>query len=159
LGRKGDHLAERTRLNHLYLRANGGRWATLLEEGEGILSRHPLRDIHFGEPQPRAEFCENRMVLAATAVTPWGKVRVFVTRLANRDAEVNRADAGSRMAFVTSGSHDLAIIVSDFNATDDAPQIREISRQAVDAYRGVHPKAAGPTYCGHPLLRLRPVFG
>jgi endonuclease/exonuclease/phosphatase family metal-dependent hydrolase len=147
LGNAAHYLAERTGLNYLYLRANGNRRAILFEEGEAILSRYPLRDVDFAELQPRAGFFEHRMVLGATAVTPWGEVRVFVTHLTNGDAEVNRAQAHSLMTFVTSGVHDLAIIAGDFNATEDSPQIRDIGREAVDTYRVAHPEDAGPTCC------------
>ncbi len=147
LGSAAHYLAERTGLNYLYLRANGNRWAILFEEGEAILSRYALHDVDFAELQPRAGFFEHRMALGATAVTPWGEVRVFVTHLTNGDPEVNRAQADSLMTFVASGVHDLAIIAGDFNATEDSPQIQDIRRRAVDTYRMAHPEDGGPTCC------------
>jgi endonuclease/exonuclease/phosphatase family metal-dependent hydrolase len=119
----------------------------LFEEGEAILSRYPLHDVDFAELRPRAGFFEHRMVLGATVVTPRGEVRVFVTHLTNGDVEVNRAQADSLLTFVTSAGHDLAIIAGDFNATEDSPQIRTISEEAVDAYRLLHPEGGGPTCC------------
>jgi len=147
LGSGAQYLAERAGMNHLYLRANGNRRAILFEEGEAILSRYPLYDVDFAELQPRAGFFEHRMVLGATAVTPWGEVRVFVTHLTNGDPEVNQAQAESLMTFVTGSRCDLAIVAGDFNATEDSWQIRDVGRQAVDTYRVAHPEEGGPTCC------------
>jgi len=87
------------------------------------------------------------MVLGATAVTPWGEVRVFVTHLTNGDPEVNRAQAESLTTFVRSHNEGLAVIAGDFNATEDSPQIQAISRQAVDTFRVTQPQRVGNTCC------------
>ncbi|MDH4208647.1 MAG: endonuclease/exonuclease/phosphatase family protein [Anaerolineae bacterium] len=146
-GNAAQYLAEQTGLNHAYLRANGNRWAILFEEGEAILSRYPLREVAFAELLPRAGLFEHRVVLEATAVTPWGDVAVFATHLTNGDQEVNRAQADSLMTFVNSGSHDLAIIAGDFNATEDSPQIQLITQRAADTYRVANPQSEGLTCC------------
>ncbi len=139
LGSGARYLAERAGLNYQYLRANGNRWAILFEEGEAILSRYPLRDATFIELKPRAGFFEHRVVLAATAVTPWGDVRFFVAHLTHGAPEVNRAQAASLMAFVAAPGGGPAIVAGDFNATEDTPQIQALTRQWVDTYRAVHP--------------------
>ena len=147
LGNAAEHLVGRTGLNHLYLRANGNRWAILFEEGEAILSRYPLRDASFAELEPRAGLFEHRAVLQATAMTPWGSVRVFATHLTNGDAEINRAQAASLGAFVAAQGEGLAIVAGDFNATEDAPQIQALAGQWLDAYPVVHPGDEGLTCC------------
>ena len=139
LGNGARYLAERTGLNYQYLRANGNRWAILFEEGEAILSRYPLRDATFIELEPRAGFFEHRVVLEATAVTPWGNVRFFVTHLTNGAPEVNRAQTASLMAFVAAPGGEPAIVAGDFNATEDTVQIQALTRRWVDTYRAVHP--------------------
>ena len=147
LGSAAQHLAQRTRLNHVYLRANGNRWAILFEEGEAILSRYPLVDVAFLELQPRAGFFEHRVVLAATAITPWGEVPVFVTHLTNGDPVVNRAQAEYLLDFVTTPEQGMGIITGDFNATEESAQIKAIAARAVDSYRAVHPDDPGFTCC------------
>lgn len=147
LGSGAQHLAQRLGLNHVYLRANGNRWAILFEEGEAVLSRYPLVDVAFLELQPRAGFFEHRVVLGATANTPWGQVRVFVTHLTNGDPEVNRGQAESLMLFVTSPDDGISIVAGDFNATEESPQIKAITARAVDSYRVVHPDDPGFTCC------------
>jgi endonuclease/exonuclease/phosphatase family metal-dependent hydrolase len=147
LGNGAKYLAERTGLNHLYLRANGNRWAILFEEGEAILSRYPLRDVSFAELEPRAGLFEHRAVLQATATTPWGSVRVFVTHLTNGDPEINRAQAASLQEFVDAQGEGLAIVAGDFNATEDTPQIQALAGQWLDVYPVVDPDGEGPTCC------------
>jgi endonuclease/exonuclease/phosphatase family metal-dependent hydrolase len=151
LGNAAHYLAKQTGLNHVYVRANGNRWAILFEEGEAILSRYPLRDAGFAELAPRAGFFEHRMVLEASVATPSGDVTVFVTHLTNGDPEVNRAQADSLMTFVDSGMHDLAIVAGDFNATEDSPQIQSITRRAADAYRVANAQSEGLTCCAGDL--------
>ncbi len=147
LGSGAAYLAERTGLNHLYLRANGNRWAMLFEEGEAILSRFPLDEVRITELKPQAGFFEHRVVLEATASTPWGDVRVFVTHLTNGSPEVNRAQAESLMAFVAVRGEGAAIVAGDFNATEDSPQIVAITDEWVDTYRVANLVEDGLTCC------------
>ncbi len=134
-------------MNYLYLRANGNRRAILFEEGEAILSRYPLRDPAFAELKPRAGFFENRAVLHAVAVTPWGDVAVYVAHLTSAAPEINRAQIMSLISYVTETNNGPAIIAGDFNAREDSPQIRAIADQWIDTYRTMHPDQAGATCC------------
>ncbi len=145
-GSAAKHLAAATGLNHLYLRANGNRWAILFEEGEAVLSRFPLRDPASVELTPPAARFEHRVALAATAQTPWGDLRLVVTHLTNGAPEANAAQAASLTAFVGAGPVP-AIVAGDFNARDDSPQIRSLSGNWIDAFRAVRPQAPGPTCC------------
>jgi len=155
MGGAAGYLAQRTGMNHVYVRANGNRRAILFEEGEAILSRYPLREVTFTELRPQAGFFEHRMALKAAVESPWGDVTVFVTHLTNGDPEVNRAQAESLMTFVDSDAHHLAIIAGDFNATEDSAQIQSISQRAEDAWRLVHGPEEGFTCCVDDLTSAR----
>jgi endonuclease/exonuclease/phosphatase family metal-dependent hydrolase len=144
-GNAARWLAEQAGLNHLYLRANGNRWAILFEEGEAILSRYPLRDPAWIELAPRAGFFEHRVVLGATAVTPWGDLRAFSTHLTHGDAETNRNQAASLKAFVDGDGDVPALVAGDFNAVEGSPQIQTL--RWVDTYRLAHPGEDGFTCC------------
>jgi endonuclease/exonuclease/phosphatase family metal-dependent hydrolase len=145
LGSAARTLARRTGLNYLYLRANGNRRALLFEEGEVILSRFPLRDAAAVELMPRAGFFEHRVALAATAITPWGEVRVYVSHLTAGDPEINRGQAASLAALVAGDPIRPALVAGDFNAREETPQIQALDW--IDAYRTAHPRDEGPTCC------------
>jgi endonuclease/exonuclease/phosphatase family metal-dependent hydrolase len=147
LGNGARLLAERTGMNHVYLRANGSRWAILFEEGEAILSRYPLLNLSHVELRPRPGFFEHRVVLKATVATPSGDVDVFVSHLTNGDADINRSQAEALMEFVESSGQRPAIVAGDLNAMEDTPQIQAMSERWVDSYRAANPDDAGYTCC------------
>ena len=142
---RARRLAERTGLNHLYLRANGNRWTLLFEEGEAILSRYPLRGVAFVELEPRAGAFEHRMALRATATTPWGPIQAFSTHLTHGEPGVNAGQAASLAAFVAGSDGGPALVAGDFNAEDDEPQMRALGW--VDTYRLANPDDPGFTCC------------
>ena len=144
-GSAARRLAEETGLNHVYVRANGNRWAILFEEGEAILSRYPLRDAGFVELQPRAGFFQRRVALRATADTPWGPLRIFATHLTHDNPRANEGQAAALAAFVATSGQGPAVVAGDFNATEDAPQIQALGW--VDTYRQAHPDEPGYTCC------------
>jgi len=138
-------LAEQTGMNYLYLRANGNRWALLFEEGEALLSRYPLRDAVSVELEPRPGPFEHRVVLGATAATPWGDVRVYVTHLTNGDSAINQGQAADLAPFVERSGGGPALVAGDFNATEDEPQIQALGW--IDTYRAANPADPGWTCC------------
>jgi endonuclease/exonuclease/phosphatase family metal-dependent hydrolase len=140
-----QRLAKGAGLNYLYLRANGNRRAILFEEGEAILSRYPLRDPTWVELAPHAGFFEHRVVLGATATTPWGDLRVFSTHLTHGDTETNRGQAASLRAFVDNATEGPAFVAGDFNAVEGSPQIQTL--RWVDTYRLANPGEDGFTCC------------
>ena len=150
LGGGAAWLGERTGLNWVSLRANGNRWTILFEEGSAILSRFPLRDAGGRELLPRAGFFEHRIVLHARVVTPSGDLHVFSTHLTNVAAETNRAQTESLRAFVAERAAGPFVVAGDFNAREDSPQIRALSRSWVDSWAHAHPGAPGPTCCAEP---------
>lgn len=160
LGSGAQYLGERTGLNYLYLRANGNRHAILFEEGLVILSRFALQAPRFVELAPQASVFEHRVALHATALTPWGAVRVFVTHLTHRDATINRAQTAALQTFVQQTGSGLALIAGDLNATEDTPQIQALSPEWIDVYRAANPEAPGLTCCitdlaSHPSTALK----
>jgi endonuclease/exonuclease/phosphatase family metal-dependent hydrolase len=151
LGSAAWRLAEQTRMNYVYLPANGNRKAILFSEGEAILSRFPLQDVSYIELQPRAGFFEQRVALKATAITPWGAVNVISTHLTTAEGAINRAQAQSLQAFVANLSPEITLIAGDFNARQDSAQILDLSQDWVDSYRLANPDSPGPTCCAENL--------
>jgi endonuclease/exonuclease/phosphatase family metal-dependent hydrolase len=147
LGSGARSLARATGLNHAYARANGNRRAIGFEEGETILSRYPLTDVTLVELQPRPGPFEHRVVLRATALTPWGDVDLYATHLTNGKPDVNRGQAASLQAFVASTRRNPAVVAGDLNALEDSPQIRALAGEWTDVYRAAHPGEAGFTCC------------
>jgi endonuclease/exonuclease/phosphatase family metal-dependent hydrolase len=145
LGSGARYLARETGLNHLYLRANGNRWAILFEEGEAILSRYPLRDVVVQVLLPRAGLYEHRVLLQATVSTPQGEVNVFVTHLTHGDPEVNRGQVQSLAAHVAQAGKRPAIVAGDLNAREDT--LQDATAGWVDTFRVAHPDAPGATCC------------
>lgn len=145
LGSAARYLARETGLNYLYLRANGNRWAILFEEGEAILSRYPLQDVAMRELLPRAGLFEHRVVLKATAVTPWGDVDVLATHLTHGDPAINRAQVASLVAYVAQAGEGPSIVAGDFNTTEDV--LHGAAAGWTDTYRAVHPDERGFTCC------------
>jgi endonuclease/exonuclease/phosphatase family metal-dependent hydrolase len=147
IGNASGLLAELTGMNHLYLRANGNRWAILFEEGSAILSRYPLRNPAFTELMPRAGFFEHRIALYAVAETPWGDIPLFVTHLTNGDAACNEQQAIALQEFVGRMARGTALVAGDFNATPDMPQIQWLSQNWIDTASAMHPSQPEPTCC------------
>jgi endonuclease/exonuclease/phosphatase family metal-dependent hydrolase len=147
LGNGAKYIADRAGLNHVYLRANGNRWAILFEEGEAILSRYPLTEVSFSELQPRVDFFEHRVVLSAKISLDWGEVRFFVAHLTNDAETLNQGQAFSLKSFVEASDGELKIIAGDFNALEGSTQIEALNKSWLDSYRSIHPGELGYTCC------------
>ena len=147
LGSGAKYLADRTGLNYLFLRANGNRWAILFEEGEAILSRYPLRDSAVVELTPAPGPFEHRVALHATAVTPWGDLRVYATHLIAGNPGLNEGQAAALQSFVAATGSGPAVVAGDFNATDDSPQIQALAAVWIDTYCATNPTDPGLTCC------------
>ncbi|MEE8409807.1 MAG: endonuclease/exonuclease/phosphatase family protein, partial [Myxococcota bacterium] len=126
MGSGAQYLAERTGLNHAYLRANGNRYALTFEMGQAILSRFPLEDTSFIELEPRSAYFEARVVLHAVVETPWGEVHAFTTHLTNKEPSVNAAQVDALTSFVDAHRAPIAVVTGDFNAEPDSVQIRAL---------------------------------
>jgi endonuclease/exonuclease/phosphatase family metal-dependent hydrolase len=135
-GSAAEFLAEKTGMNHAYLRANGNRWAILFEEGEVILSRYPLENLEFVVLRPRARFYENRVVLHAIAVTPLGNLDLFVTHLTHKNSEANFDQSQALKEFVDRFAGEHTLIAGDFNSLPNSPQMQIFAREWPDSYQG-----------------------
>ena len=150
VGWAAEYLSERTALNYVYLRGNGNRRSIRFEEGLAILSRHPLHDHHFTELKPRDWVLEHRIALAVTAHTPAGPVQLVTAHLTRLNTRNNAKQAASLEAFIAGLAPHPTILAGDFNALEDSPQIREISKTWTDAFRHVHKRTRAATCCLSP---------
>jgi endonuclease/exonuclease/phosphatase family metal-dependent hydrolase len=153
--------------NYLFYRASGNRHLIFFEEGEAILSRFPLKDVVHTELMPPADLFQNRVVLGATAVTPWGEVRLFDTHLTHTNPQVNEKQVESLRRYVEANSRGFGIVSGDFNAKADSAQIQQLDRVWIDTYKVAHPGDPGLTCCvddltaapGEPLqMRIDYIF-
>jgi len=149
LGHKNtaETLAQALGFNYLYLRANGNKSLITFEEGEAILSRFPLSDVVFTELEPQVDLFQNRVVLDATADTPWGEVRLFGTHLTHNNPQVNQGQVEALRQFVEANTSGFTVVAGDFNAWEDTPQMEVLANAWTDTYRQAHPGDAGLTCC------------
>ncbi|MGX1135560.1 endonuclease/exonuclease/phosphatase family metal-dependent hydrolase [Streptomyces glaucescens] len=97
--------------------------------GQAILSAAPMRD-HVSVEYPDGG-SEDRGYMAVTTMVDGRPVRVFNTHLAERRQEAVRADQTDVLA-AEIARHDRAIVLGDFNAVPDAPELAPISALALD---------------------------
>ncbi|MET7441600.1 endonuclease/exonuclease/phosphatase family protein [Streptomyces sp. NPDC005496] len=97
--------------------------------GQAILSAAPMKDVL------RAEYpdggSEDRGYMAVTTTVGGRSVRVFDTHLAQRRQEGVRA-AQARVLVAEVARHDRAIVLGDFNAVPDAPELDRMWTLALD---------------------------
>jgi endonuclease/exonuclease/phosphatase family metal-dependent hydrolase len=97
--------------------------------GQAILSAAPMKDV------VRAEYpdggSEDRGYLAVTTTLGGRSVRVFDTHLAQRRQEEVRA-AQVRVLAAEVARYDRAIVLGDFNAVPDAPELDRMWTLALD---------------------------
>jgi endonuclease/exonuclease/phosphatase family metal-dependent hydrolase len=150
-GNVAEVLGKQLGYNYLYVRANGNKHLITFEEGEAILSRYPLKDVIFTELRPRVDLFQHRMVLGATAVTPWGEIRFFGTHLTHSNPGINVKQLSALRNFVETNTQGMAIVGGDFNAKADSAQIRGLEGEWTDTYHRMHPGDAGLTCCMYNL--------
>ncbi len=147
MGEVAEYLAGRCGMNYLYLRSNGNRWTILFEEGSAILSRFELKDPSSIELLPRAAIFEHRIVLHATAVTPWGDIDVFVAHLTDGEEAINAAQLVSLQSFVDTTGSAPVVIGGDFNAREDEAHMLALSPEWTDTHTAANPGEPGFTCC------------
>ncbi|MFD0395988.1 endonuclease/exonuclease/phosphatase family protein [Streptomyces nogalater] len=107
--------------------------------GQAILSAAPLTDpVSVEYPDGGSE---DRGYMAVTATVGGQSVRVFNTHLAQRRQEAVRADQTKALAAEVA-RYDRAIVLGDFNAVPDAPELTP-----VETGRGCGPRCR-PVYTG-----------
>ncbi|MEU6259687.1 endonuclease/exonuclease/phosphatase family protein [Streptomyces sp. NPDC047043] len=108
--------------------------------GQAILSAAPMTDrVNVEYPDGGSE---DRGYMAVTTTVGGQRIRVFNTHLAQRRQEVVRAEQ-VRVLAAEVARHDRAIVLGDFNAVPDAPELARMWALAADADPQCHPLPAG----------------
>lgn len=108
--------------------------------GQAILSAAPMTDrVNMEYPDGGSE---DRGYMAVTTMVGGRSVRVFNTHLAERRQEAVRADQTGVLAGAVA-RHDRAIVLGDFNAVPDAPELTRIRALAEDTDPQCRPSPAG----------------
>ncbi|MFC8130922.1 endonuclease/exonuclease/phosphatase family protein [Streptomyces sp. NPDC057302] len=108
--------------------------------GQAILSAAPMTD-RVNEEYPDGG-SEDRGYMAVTTLVDGHPVRVFNTHLAQRRQEAVRAKQ-TRVLAKAVARHDRVIVLGDFNAEPDTPELTGMWGLATDADPGCGPKATG----------------
>lgn len=123
--------------------------------GQAILSAAPMTDrVNVEYPDGGSE---DRGYLAVTTTVGGRSVRVFNTHLAQRRQEAVRAEQTAVLA-ADFARHDRAILLGDFNAVPDAPELTPIWKLAADTDPRCRPSSSRPLRADHRLeqqVRLR----
>ncbi|WP_217169001.1 endonuclease/exonuclease/phosphatase family protein [Streptomyces sp. AC512_CC834] len=108
--------------------------------GQAILSAAPMSDaVDVEYPEGGSE---DRGYMAVTTEVGGRSVRVFNTHLAQRrQEEFRKGQVGVLAAEVA--RHDRAVVLGDFNAVPDAPELDPMWAQATDADPECHPAPVG----------------
>ncbi|WJV50857.1 endonuclease/exonuclease/phosphatase family protein [Streptomyces flavofungini] len=112
--------------------------------GQAILSAAPMTD-HVNVEYPDGG-SESRGYMAVTTTVDGESVRIFNTHLAQRRQEEVRADQVDALAPAVA-RHDRAIVLGDFNAVPDAPELSRMWPLARDADPRCRPAPAGTGTC------------
>ncbi|MFD0413415.1 endonuclease/exonuclease/phosphatase family protein [Streptomyces sp. NPDC127108] len=112
--------------------------------GQAILSAAPMKDrVNVEYPDGGSE---DRGYMAVTTTVDGRSVRVFNTHLAQRRQEEFRADQVDVLAPAVA-RHDRAIVLGDFNAVPDAPELTRMWSVATDAAPQCRPTPTGTGTC------------
>ncbi|MER7344928.1 endonuclease/exonuclease/phosphatase family protein [Streptomyces aurantiacus] len=107
--------------------------------GQAVLSAAPMTDrVNVEYPDGGSE---DRGYMAVTTTVGGERVRVFNTHLAQRRQEAVRADQ-TRVLAAEVARHDRAIVLGDFNAVPDAPELTRIWALASDTDPQCRPSSA-----------------
>ncbi|MFE0173195.1 endonuclease/exonuclease/phosphatase family protein [Streptomyces sp. NPDC059002] len=108
--------------------------------GQAILSAAPMTHrVNVEYPDGGSE---DRGYMAVTTTVGGQPVRVFNTHLAQRSQEAVRSKQ-TRVLAAAVARHDRAIVLGDFNAVPEAPELSRIWALATDADPGCRPLTGG----------------
>lgn len=108
--------------------------------GQAVLSAAPMTDaVNVEYPDGGSE---DRGYMAVTTTVGGRSVRVFNTHLAQRRQEAIRAGQVAVLAAAVA-RHDRAIVLGDFNAVPDAPELTPMWALAADADPRCSPSSTG----------------
>ncbi|HLB63605.1 MAG TPA: endonuclease/exonuclease/phosphatase family protein [Anaerolineales bacterium] len=153
-------LAGRLRMSSAYSRANGHEKAIGFEEGLAILSRYPLRSPRAEQLRPSLVPWVRRMALGAEIDGPAGRMAAYSVHL-GLIPRLNAAQLEHLLGWIGASARGLAaVIAGDFNAHENAPQMRRARAAWLDVFRHLHPLVDGTTHVlrwpwGAPLRRHR----
>lgn len=108
--------------------------------GQAILSAEPMTDRVIAEYPDGGS--EDRGYMAVTTEVGGEPVRLFNTHLAERRQEAVRADQ-ARVLAAEVARHERAIVIGDFNAVPDAPELSPMWALAADTDAQCRPSLAG----------------
>ncbi|CAL9658608.1 hypothetical protein SUDANB126_06908 [Streptomyces sp. enrichment culture] len=108
--------------------------------GQAVLSVAPMKDLVSVEYPDGGS--EDRGYMAVTTTVGGRSVRVFNTHLAQRRQEAVRAEQVGVLAAAVA-RHDRAIVLGDFNAVPDAPELAGMWALAADTDPQCHPSPTG----------------
>lgn len=108
--------------------------------GQAILSAAPMRDLVTAEYPDGGS--EDRGYMAVTTTVDGRPLRVFNTHFAERRQETVRAGQ-ARVLAADVARHDRAVVLGDFNAVPDAPELAPMWALAVDVDPRCGPSSTG----------------
>ncbi|MGC0207696.1 MULTISPECIES: endonuclease/exonuclease/phosphatase family protein [Streptomyces] len=108
--------------------------------GQAILSAAPMTDAVSVEYPDGGS--EDRGYMAVTTTVGGESVRVFNTHLAQRQQEEVRAEQ-VRVLAAAAARHERAVLIGDFNAVPDAPELTPVQQVAVEADARCRPASTG----------------
>jgi endonuclease/exonuclease/phosphatase family metal-dependent hydrolase len=108
--------------------------------GQAVLSAAPMTDVVKVEYPDGGS--EDRGYMAVTTTVGDRSVRVFNTHLAQRRQEAVRAEQTGVLATAVA-RYDRAIVLGDFNAVPDAPELSGMWKLATDTDPQCRPSSAG----------------
>ncbi len=108
--------------------------------GQAILSAAPMTDAVSVEYPDGGS--EDRGYMAVTTTVDGEPVRIFNTHLAQRRQETVRAEQ-VRVLAAAAARHERAVLIGDFNAVPDAPELTPVQQLAVEADSRCRPPATG----------------
>lgn len=124
-----------------------------VQGGIAVLSRWPIisvrnRRLPAGHDVPP----DARVALLVSVESPMGELDIVTTHLSWRsdEKEARLVQAGLILDSFTpsqwTGADARAILLGDFNATEDEPAVQLANQRLKDAYRACHPKEPGYTW-------------
>ncbi|BCL26097.1 endonuclease [Streptomyces aurantiacus] len=108
--------------------------------GQAVLSMAPMTDLVSAEYSDGGS--EDRGYMAVTTTVDGRPVRIFNTHLAERRQEAVRADQIGALAAEVA-QHDRAIVIGDFNAVPNAPELAGMWTLAADVDPRCRPSPSG----------------
>jgi endonuclease/exonuclease/phosphatase family metal-dependent hydrolase len=113
------------------------RWYLLAEYGNAILSKYPIKKIE-NHLLPRIGNNERRGVLVAELDVAGQRVNVMATHLALTDEE--RIQQTKRIAGIAQALEGPVILLGDFNAEPNSPEMETLTTKFQDVLAGAGPE-------------------